>query len=102
MTPRGKLTLLLGVLTYLVAWLFGATVLYPAAAGLVLAPLAARGWVRLAVQSPDTNDIWLYERGEFRPYAPQADRLPSAASSADWYRGWRDHLEFAESGTGPV
>ncbi len=48
MTPRGKLTLLLGVLTYLVAWLFGAKVLYPAAAGLVLAPLGARAWVRLA------------------------------------------------------
>ena len=48
MTPRGKLTLLLGLLTYLVAWLFGAQVLYPAAAGLVLAPLGARAWVRLA------------------------------------------------------
>ena len=48
MTPRGKLTLVLGVLTYVVAWLFGAKVLYPAAAGLVLAPLGARAWVRLA------------------------------------------------------
>ncbi len=49
MTSRGKLTLCLGVLTYLVAWLFGAKVLYPAATGLVLAPLAARAWVRLSV-----------------------------------------------------
>ena len=48
MTQRGKLTLVLGLLTYLVAWLFGAQVLYPAAAGLVLAPLGARTWVRLA------------------------------------------------------
>jgi uncharacterized protein (DUF58 family) len=48
LTPRGKLTLLLGLLTYLIAWLFGAQVLYPAAAGLVLAPLGARAWVRLA------------------------------------------------------
>lgn len=48
MTRRGLLTLLLGVATYLVAWLFGAKALYPAAAGLVLAPLAARTWVRLA------------------------------------------------------
>jgi uncharacterized protein (DUF58 family) len=48
LTRRGKLTLVLGALTYAVAWLFGAKVLYPAATGLVLAPLAARTWVRLA------------------------------------------------------
>ena len=48
MTNRGKLVLALGLVTYGVAWLFGATVLYPAATGLVLAPLAARAWVRLA------------------------------------------------------
>jgi uncharacterized protein (DUF58 family) len=47
-TRRGKLTLALGLLTYAVAWLFGAKVLYPAATGLVLAPLAARAWVRAA------------------------------------------------------
>jgi len=47
-TGRGKLTLALGLLTYAIAWLFGAKVLYPAATGLVLAPLAARAWVRLA------------------------------------------------------
>ena len=46
MTRRGVLTLLLGVATYAVAWLFGAKALYPAATGLVLAPLAARTWVR--------------------------------------------------------
>ena len=48
MTVRGKLVLALGLVTYAVAWLFGAKVLYPAATGLVLAPLAAREWVRLA------------------------------------------------------
>ena len=48
MTRRGKLTLALGALTYVVAWLFGAKVLYPAATGLVLAPLGARAWVRMA------------------------------------------------------
>ena len=48
MTRRGKLTLLLALAAYLAAWLFGAKALYPAAAGLVLAPLAARAWVRLA------------------------------------------------------
>ena len=48
MTRRGKLTVALGLLTYAVAWLFGAKVLYPAATGLVVAPLAARAWVRAA------------------------------------------------------
>ena len=42
-TRRGKLTLALGLLAYGVAWLFGAKVLYPAATGLVLAPLGAQG-----------------------------------------------------------
>jgi hypothetical protein len=40
----------------------------------------------------------LFEAGAFFPYTPQADRLPGAASSLDWYRGWRDYLEFAEIG----
>ena len=48
MTRRGVLTLLLGVAVYAVAWLFRAKPLYPVATGLVLAPLAARTWVRLA------------------------------------------------------
>jgi uncharacterized protein (DUF58 family) len=48
MTRRGALTLLLGLATYGAAWLFGAKALYPAATGLVLAPLLARTWVRLA------------------------------------------------------
>jgi uncharacterized protein (DUF58 family) len=47
-TSRGRLTVVLGALAYVVAWLFGAEALYPAATGLVLAPLAARAWVRLA------------------------------------------------------
>lgn len=50
MTRRGWLTLLLGSATYVVAWLFGAKALYPVATGLVLAPLGARAWVRLAAR----------------------------------------------------
>ena len=40
----------------------------------------------------------VFQSGEFRPYQPQAGVLPKAGSSVDWYRGWRDHLEFAEIG----
>ena len=60
--------------------------------------MTENGWVQLALQSPGTNDIRVYRNGEFVPYQPQATELPFAATSGDWYRGWRDHLEFAEIG----
>jgi uncharacterized protein YbcC (UPF0753/DUF2309 family) len=53
-------------------------------------------WVRLAVLDPDSNRMWMLTRGQFLPYTPQASHLPTAASSVDWYRGWREHLDFAE------
>lgn len=58
--------------------------------------LCRNGWVQLAVQDPDSGEISLFQDGEFQRYFPQASVLPKAASSVDWYRGWRDHLEFAE------
>jgi uncharacterized protein len=53
-------------------------------------------WVLLAVLDPETRALSVFEDGMFRPYRPRASVLPRAASSVDWYRGWRDHLEFAE------
>lgn len=84
MTTRGRLTLLLGGATYAVAWLFGSTALYPVAAGLVLAPLAALTWVRLAASPTqlerragrgallEGEDVWvtLEARPESRVPAP--------------------------------
>jgi uncharacterized protein YbcC (UPF0753/DUF2309 family) len=55
-------------------------------------------WVQLALLDPDSNRVRVYRDGKFYDYAPQADHLPRAASSVDWYRGWRDYLEFAEIG----
>jgi uncharacterized protein (DUF58 family) len=46
MTVRGRLALGLGLLTYAASWLFGSRPLVPVAVGLVVAPLAAWGWVR--------------------------------------------------------
>jgi uncharacterized protein len=60
--------------------------------------MTENGWVHLMLQSPHSNDLLVFENGEFRPYQVQSDRLPSAPSSIEWYRGWRDHLEFAEIG----
>ncbi len=52
-------------------------------------------WIQLATIDPDTSQIQCYVQGKFEPYAPECDELPEVASSADWYRGWRDHLGFA-------
>ncbi len=63
--------------------------------------LVRNGWVQLAALDPGSARIELFEGGAFFPYRPQADRLPAVASSVDWYRGWRDYLEFAEIGGPP-
>jgi uncharacterized protein YbcC (UPF0753/DUF2309 family) len=57
--------------------------------------LCRNGWVHLAVLHPATRQISIYQNGRFQDYQPQTSSLPKAASSVDWYRGWRDHLEFA-------
>jgi uncharacterized protein YbcC (UPF0753/DUF2309 family) len=60
-----------------------------------LCRLVRNGWVQLATLDPDSPAIHLYREGAFYAYRPEAERLPRARSSIDWYRGWRDHLEFA-------
>ena len=58
--------------------------------------------MQLALQDPQTGALKVFVpdggRGEFRDYVPRADALPQAPTSLDWYRGCRDHLEFAEIG----
>jgi len=58
--------------------------------------LCRNGWVQLAVLDPDSSEIHEFRQGDFHVYRPHASQLPAVASSVDWYRGWRDHLEFAE------
>jgi hypothetical protein len=60
--------------------------------------LVRNDWIQLAVLNPHSAAIQVYRNGAFHDYQPQASRLPRAASSVDWYRGWRDHLEFAQIG----
>ncbi len=61
--------------------------------------LCRNGWILLAVLHPESRVVYVYDDGNFRLYEPQASELPRAASSVDWYRGWRDHLEFAVIGS---
>ncbi len=63
-----------------------------------IARLVRNAWVYVATLDPDSPRIHVYRDGAFHEYRPQAEQLPRAASSVDWYRGWRDHLEFAEIG----
>ncbi|QEG21058.1 DUF2309 domain-containing protein [Mariniblastus fucicola] len=55
-------------------------------------------WVQLAVIKPGSNEIQLYKDKEFVPYKPETAQLPVTPSSFDWYRGWRDNLQFASIG----
>ena len=52
MTRRGRAVLSLGLLVYVVAWLFGARALYPVACGLLFAVALAAAWVRLSARPP--------------------------------------------------
>ena len=54
------------------------------------------GWSQLALLNPNSNEILVYRQGEFYPYEPDITELPQAASSLDWYRGTRDHMDFAQ------
>lgn len=56
------------------------------------------GWGQLALLDPDSPNILLFRNGEFVPYQPTKTELPVAPSSIEWYRGWRDHLGFAQIG----
>jgi hypothetical protein len=66
-----------------------------------IARMVRNGWVHMAVLSPRSAEIRVYRGGAFRRYTPRSGTLPKAATSADWYRGWRDHLEFARITGGP-
>jgi uncharacterized protein YbcC (UPF0753/DUF2309 family) len=58
--------------------------------------LCRNGWVQVATLSPASNDIHVLKNGRFEPYRPESSHLPSAPSSVEWYRGWRDNLGFAQ------
>jgi uncharacterized protein YbcC (UPF0753/DUF2309 family) len=64
--------------------------------------MAEKGWVQLAVLDPDSPRVQVFRAGGFHEYISRATTLPQAASSADWYHGWREHLEFAEIAAAPA
>ena len=54
------------------------------------------GWVQVVTWDPDSAAMQILRGDHFEPYTPEARELSKAATSTDWYRGWRDHLEFAD------
>lgn len=64
----------------------------------LVATYIRHGWVQLALLAPDAPTLQVYRDGAFHPYEPTTTDLAKAATSQDWYRGWRDHLEFAAIG----
>lgn len=54
------------------------------------------GWVQLAILDPHSGKIQVYQNGHFTDYQPEKTELPTAPSSTDWYRGWREHLGYAK------
>jgi uncharacterized protein (DUF58 family) len=55
MTPRGRAVLALGLLVYVVAWVFGSRALYPVSGGLLVAVGVAVFWVRLSARRPNVR-----------------------------------------------
>ncbi len=69
-------------------------------------PVVARnirnGWVQVALLNPYSNELRVYRHGQYLLYQPETFELPRARRSADWFRGWRDHLGFAQIGDAPT
>ena len=60
-----------------------------------IARLIRNEWAFLATLDPHSSRIDVFRHGQFERYEPESATLPEAETSADWYRGWRDHLGFA-------
>jgi hypothetical protein len=58
--------------------------------------LVFNDWGQLATLDPDSPRIHLFRHGNFEPYELETHELPQVQCSADWYRGYRDHLGYAE------
>ena len=62
----------------------------------VIGRILRNEWAQLALLNPNSSELLCYRKGEFSVYVPEITELPKAKSSTEWYRGWRDHLGFAQ------
>lgn len=61
----------------------------------VVSRIIRNSWAQVAVLDPDSAKLQIYRNGKFEEFQPSSSDLAHAPSSWDWYRGWRDNLEFA-------
>lgn len=52
-------------------------------------------WTQLAALDPHSEKIHYYNKGVFELHQPSSAEIPQARTSAEWIRGWRDHLGYA-------
>ncbi|MDB5314093.1 MAG: hypothetical protein JWO38_8295 [Gemmataceae bacterium] len=57
--------------------------------------ILANGWAQLAVLDPESEELRVFQNGEFHLHHPERSSLPAVRSSQEWYTGRRDNLEFA-------
>jgi hypothetical protein len=62
----------------------------------VIGRILRNKWAQLAVLSPTSPQLQLFQDGAFVPYHPTSTKLAKATSSIEWFSGRRDNLEFAE------
>lgn len=63
-----------------------------------LVPWVANGWMKLGLLDPDSQDLVLFERGQWVPYQPAAPELPRVPDSRCWFEARSEHLGYAEVG----
>ncbi len=60
-----------------------------------LSQLLENRWIRLSTVDPETGAVHVRRGKKFEKLDGTIDRLPTAASSIDWFRGKFDHLPIA-------
>jgi uncharacterized protein YbcC (UPF0753/DUF2309 family) len=62
--------------------------------------LTRNGWVQVVLMHPETGQFLHFDRHEFRAVQPEGELLRRVRTSAEWYGGKRQHLEFVEVASG--
>ncbi len=62
--------------------------------------LIGNQWIQFVCWDPDSDRFHVFEEGGFVEYQPESDRVATAPSSIEYYRGHREHLPPAWIGDG--
>ena len=62
--------------------------------------MTRNGWVQVVLMHPETGRFLHYDRDGFRAVLPDGEPMRRVRTSAEWYVGKRQHLEFVEVASG--